>query len=295
MPKRKFIGYKTSYKNRLVLTTIIIALGLIVSNFAVATMSVKQLNVNPFSLNKKLDNGKDSSFDKNNQMFDDPQPLDINWDVTVNFSETGSDTDYIIFGEAPDASDGQDSYDVPNPPPGIPPFIDAFFTTNLTSPYDSLFTEIKHYPDTYKFWNFTSFWTGSSSTTLTISWDPNEVNDSEYDSVILYDSTSTPVADMLIDTNYSLSVSPGAVSFQIICIVDLDPPEITDNSLGSGTTGDSFTFNATFIDNLCDAENLTVKVNWSHGSLSSNDTMNITGGNYFEETITLDENSVSDL
>ncbi len=302
MTKRKIVVHKTSYKNKLVLATIFISMGLIVSNFAVATMNINQIHANPFSLNQNLVNREDSSFDLNNPMLDDPEPLAITWDVTLNFNEPGSATDYTIFGEATDASDGQDSYDIPNPPPGIPPFIDAYFTTNLTSPYDKLLQEIKHYPDTYKVWNFTSWWTGSSSTTVTISWNPDDVNASEYDSVVLYLEKiglvwyNTTVEDMISNDNYSYT--SGAFHqalFKIICMVDLEPPEITDNSPGSGTTGDSFTFNATVTDNLFDADDLEVKVNWSHGSLSSNDTMNITDGNYFEETITLDEYNISDL
>ena len=296
MPKGKQIAYKSSYKKKLVFTTIVIALGLIFSNFAVATMNINNFKSSPFLFQRKIIERDDSSFETEDEMWDDPEPLDTTWDVRINFTEPGSYTDYIIFGEATDGSDGQDSYDIPNPPPGIPPFLDSYFTTDFSSPYDKLLQEIKFYPDTDKLWNFTAWWTGSSSTTVTISWDPNDVDASEYDSVILYDSTSTPVADMLVDSSYSASVaSYNIISFQIICMVDLDAPEITDNSPGSGTTGDSYTFNATVIDNLFNAENLTVKVDWAHGIFSSNDTMSNSGGDYFEATITLDENSVADL
>jgi len=167
MTKRKYLNYKTSYKNKLVLTTILLFMGLIISGFAVATINVNQLKISPFSLKQDLINGKDPFFEKNNPIDDDPQ-RDTTWDATINFDETGGATDYIIFGEATDASDGQDSYDIPNPPPGIPPFIDSYFTTNLSSPYDILLQEIKYYPDTYKEWNFTAFWTGSSSTIVAV-------------------------------------------------------------------------------------------------------------------------------
>ena len=295
MTKSKLVLYKTSYKYRLVLTTIIISLGLIFSNFAVATMNINQLNSNPVLLKNNLVKIDDSLINSDVHTLD--EPFATTWDVQINFSEPSSSaTDYIIFGEATDASDGQDSYDIPNPPPGMPPFLDAYFTTNLTSPYDKLLQEIKFYPDTYKVWNYSAWWTGSSATTVTMSWDPNDVNDSEYDSVMIYNSTNDPVADMLVDSNYSSTVaSYNIISFQIICMVDLDAPEITDNSPASGTTGDSYIFNATVIDNLFDTDDLLVKVNWSHGSFSSNDTMSNTGDNYFEQTITLDENSVSDL
>jgi len=154
---------------------------------------------------------------------------EITWDVTINLDETGGKNDYIIFGEAPDGSDGKDSYDTPNPPLGIPPFLDGFFTTNLSDPYDTLLKEIKHYPDIYKEWNFTAFWTGSSSTTITISWDTDEVNNSEYNSVILYDSDDNQVADMMVNSSYTKSVGPyGVISFRIECSSEENqPPEIT--------------------------------------------------------------------
>jgi len=73
-----------------------------------------------------------------------------------------------------------------------------------------------------------------------------------------------------------------------------DIPKIIDNTPINGTTGDPFTFNITIIEYVDSADELTVKVNWTHGSLSGNDTMIPTGGSningfYFETTITLDD------
>ena len=142
---------------------------------------------------------------------------DTEWEVTLTFTETSGKNDYVIFGEALDASDGLDSYDIPNPPGGVPPFIDAYFTTDLPWPHDTLLQEIKTYPDTYKQWNFSVFWTGSD-TTVTISWDTDEVDDSEYFSVALCDDTGAFLADMFNEDAYLFFCNAGSLlQFQIIC------------------------------------------------------------------------------
>ena len=77
--------------------------------------------------------------------------------------------------------------------------------------------------------------------------------------------------------------------------IDGVAPEITDNSPSQGTTGDSFTFSVSVTDNIDTAGNLLVYVDWSHGSSSGNNSMSNVGGDNFEKTVTLDQNSVSDL
>jgi len=141
---------------------------------------------------------------------------DTEWEVTLNFTETSGKNDYVIFGEATDASDDLDSYDAPNPPGGIPPILDAYFTTDFPWPHDTLLQEIKAYPDTYKTWNFTLLWTGSD-TTVTISWDIDEVDDSEYSAVILCDDAGAPLADMLNEDNYVFFMFEIMIQFKIIC------------------------------------------------------------------------------
>jgi len=90
------------------------------------------------------------------------------------------------------------------------------------------------------------------------------------------------------ETSYvSVAVNNGSVQ------VDATAPEINDNSPSTGTTGDTYTFNVSVTDTVDTAEELTVKVDWSHGSQGSNQTMTNVGGNYFEKTVTLDSSSIS--
>lgn len=78
-------------------------------------------------------------------------------------------------------------------------------------------------------------------------------------------------------------------------VVDNDPPEIVDNSPSSGYTGDAFTFEVNVTDNINSGNELTVKINWTHGSLGGNDTMSFIGGNTFQLTVTLDLYSVANM
>ena len=87
----------------------------------------------------------------------------------------------------------------------------------------------------------------------------------------------------------SITVNNGTVQ------VDATAPEFNDNSPATGTTGDSYTFNVSVTDNVDTADELTVKVDWSHGGQGGNESMTHVGGNYFEKTVTLDQNSISDM
>ena len=64
----------------------------------------------------------------------------IEWDVTLNFNEPGGKSDYVIFGEAPDANDGPpaDIYDEPKPPLPMPPYLRAWCDDELPTPYYNL-------------------------------------------------------------------------------------------------------------------------------------------------------------
>ena len=65
-------------------------------------------------------------------------------------------------------------------------------------------------------------------------------------------------------------------------------PTVTDNSPTTGTPKSQFLFNVSVVDDTDSASDLTVKVNWNHGSKSENEDMINSGGNYFITPITLD-------
>ena len=144
---------------------------------------------------------------------------DIEWNVTINFNETTGKNDYIIIGESFYASDDLDSYDVPNPPGGVSPALDAYITTDFTYPHNRLLQEIKEHPDTNKEWDFTVQWIDEgTAVNVTMSWDVEEINDGLYNSVFLYDGNGTFLIDMSINNNYEfLCPSYSPVDFKIVC------------------------------------------------------------------------------
>ena len=157
----------------------------------------------------------------------------LEWSVTLNIFELGDTNNILVFGEASDASDGQDAYDVPIPPPGIAPYIRPWFDAGLSEPYNSLFYDIRNYSDLSKTWDLYIQWVPSDYTSpneITISWDDNEVSSSKYESVILYDfENDRIVADMLITSSYSYESSAmEQYHFQIICS-STEEPDIPPN------------------------------------------------------------------
>jgi len=146
----------------------------------------------------------------------------LEWSVTLDFNEPGGASANVIFGEASDASDGQDNYDMPLPPAPFPSYINTWFDANLTEPYNKLLTDIRKYPDDYKIWNLYVQWIPSdytSPTDITISWNNSDVYNSEYDYMVLYDfDNSIVVADMFIINSYDFnSLANIRHHFQVIC------------------------------------------------------------------------------
>jgi len=147
---------------------------------------------------------------------------DIAWNVTINIAESGGAGDNVIFGEATDAADGQDDYDLIKPPfPPQLPYLAAWFDTNLDEPYDMLWFDYKQYPDDCKTWNLSIIWMSEpedeSSTNIDISWDASKIIESKYKSVLLYEN-DTVVADMIGESHYIFNSSGGSLHhFQIIC------------------------------------------------------------------------------
>ena len=146
----------------------------------------------------------------------------LKWTVNINFTEPGGANNNLVFGEAIDALNLKDSYDVPIPPPGIPPYIRTWFDVGLSEPYNSLFYDIRNFSDVFNVWDFYVQWVPTdylSPNDITISWDISEISSSKYDSVVLFDyENDIVVADMNFDSEYSYeSAAMVQNHFQIIC------------------------------------------------------------------------------
>jgi len=179
------------------------------------------------------------------------QDIPGEWEVILNFTEPDGATTNAYFGEAPDANDGPpvDAYDMMMPPPPpMPPYLRAWFDDGLPVPYDDLWADYRHYPDTSKIWDLSVQWVPddyTSPTDITISWDVNDIDASEYNDVVLYDVIDgTIVVDMFADTQYTFNASAMVPKvFQIICGTSTNQPPYmpsnpspTDGQTGVGTS-----------------------------------------------------------
>ena len=105
------------------------------------------------------------------------------------------------------------------------------------------------------------------------------------------------VGDHIDPLNYTIYVRDVAenlnasVQYQVE-VRDNDPPQLVDDdSPHVSSTGGTFRFNVSVVDNV---EVGAVKANWSHGALGGNLTLTSEGG-YWAGTTTLDNNSISPM
>ncbi|MBS3816279.1 MAG: right-handed parallel beta-helix repeat-containing protein, partial [Candidatus Thermoplasmatota archaeon] len=102
--------------------------------------------------------------------------------------------------------------------------------------------------------------------------------------------------DSLSDMTYRVQVNDTSGNYiigseQPVTVSDNDDPSFVDNSPGTGTTGDTYTFEIDPEDNIgVDS----VNVSWSHGGLSGNLALTDDGDGTWTGTITLDD-SLSDM
>ena len=248
--------------------------------------------------------------DENNLYNMDRDARSIAWDVRMNFTEPGGTNDYVIFGETSDANDGppHDTYDTPLPPaPPYPPYIRAWFDDNLgnisnpSDPFHKLIRDFRKYPDVRKVWNLSVQWVSDSSdpTNMTISWDIDEIKNSEYNYMVLWkkvDNIWYSIANMFTENTYILVPQYFygiwlTDRFQITAGIDIFPPEITDVTIAHSDPKDTdpaygwenFTCRVTD-----DAEVDTVQLNLTYPDLHTEHiTMNKSGDTYYyNETFT---------
>jgi len=155
------------------------------------------------------------------------------WNTSIKINKSNNLSCSLYLGETPDASDGQDLYDAPIPPPSPNlPYIWAWFDTSLDPPFNKLLQEYKKYPDKHKVWNLSVEWKpeagNESSTNIDISWDPSILAKSEYESIVLQDGDII-VSDMLTENSYTFN-SLGNIphSFKIVC--QSDTSDVTTDS-----------------------------------------------------------------
>jgi hypothetical protein len=181
----------------------------------------------------------------------------------------------VTFGEASDANDGPppDTYDVVKPPAPMTPYVRIWLNDDLPAPFDLLWEDYRHYPDTEKIWNVTIQWmplSGSSPVLVTIHWNTVEVDSSEYTSVTLCNETGIPLKNMLLDNTFSFSCLAYIPQyFKIICDITNLPPATPQKPMGetSGKTGVEYSYNTTTTD--LNDDQLYYQWNWGDGTTST--------------------------
>jgi len=142
-----------------------------------------------------------------------------NWILTLRITGSSGREASIVLKGSPNASDGQDVGDIPIPPPPMPPYIRAWFTTSFPIPFNVLLTESKQFPSDWAAWNLSLIWVpeleNDSLTTLNITWNPSQAVQSSFDSLQLYER-NTSVANMLTENHYSFPSNGSIHHFQII-------------------------------------------------------------------------------
>ena len=95
------------------------------------------------------------------------------------------------------------------------------------------------------------------------------------------------------DLYYSVQVNDSSGNYfrqsqQTVSVSDNDnPTQVSNDSPGTGTTGDAFTFDINLTDNI---GVITVNVTWSHGGLGGDQAMNDDGDGTWSLTVNLDHN-----
>jgi len=227
-------------------------------------------------------------------LFSFPQTIadnehELEWTVELQLSEPTGKTSTLQFAESINGSDGKDNFDIPIPAqsPGSG-FIRTYFTTNLPAPYQNLMKEVKKYRSTNieKQWNFTVKWipyNQDQGTNITISWDKNKFQNTEYDSIILQrkgriNNTWYNATDMIKTNNYIwsheyLSANPPYPEtwfltdyFRLLCKRDNTPPEIPEklNGPNQGFHGNKYAYTTKTIDH--ENNKVYYKINWDDSS-----------------------------
>lgn len=217
----------------------------------------------------------------------------IGWNVTLIFNVSSGMNDSVVFGEADNATDGPppDYWDQPKPSPPAQPYVYAWFNDSLPNPYDKLLKDYRHYPDSYKVWNLSILWvpeSGHKPTKVTISWDPDEVDTSEYDSKYLCNSVGTPIRDMASFSNYSFNCpANNQRDFKIIfSITELpnQPPSFGTPNPANNSANQNLSLNWSIDINDTDGDAFNWWINCSNGQSSSFDDSRYIGASATSET-----------
>lgn len=215
-------------------------------------------------------------------------------DASVNSQPPQAD--YVIIRENTNSTDGppSDPYDVEDPPVGPSQEINAYLNDNLPVPRHKLIVDSRYGPDEdfYKIFNLTISWLfNPMPTQVNLTWNPEDLNMSEYRYVNLTDDTFTFLVNMKNTSTYTFTANANSFNnFHIECEKQA-PPDAGVTSILSpsgvipinGPSDVSVIVKNFCIQNLDDVlVNCVIKNNHSDIVFEDNQTVNLS---FFEQTI----------
>jgi len=124
--------------------------------------------------------------------------------ITTNYSDAS--TCKIYLGENENANDGPpaDDYDAPGYPNPPGSYVEGWFDNGLSGEYAEMSRDIRWDKGEDKIWNLSVYWdpVGTNSTTVNISWNQEELAESRYEDIIMFEDEEV-VADMLQVSYYT--------------------------------------------------------------------------------------------
>jgi hypothetical protein len=229
---RKIVSIKTNgcLINKSTQITVLMIVALFISTISVSTATETQPFMDMLTKNSPFPNILQ---EKKNVRFN----RGISWDVRLNLSKLGGITDFVYFGEAPDANDGPpaDDYDTIKQPPPTTNYIYAWFNDSLPFPYNLLERDYRQYPSDSKIWNLSVLWVpthGTPPATITIAWDRTLLNMSEYDQIFILNESGVQIANMKVNDSFTFICPANTLQlFTINCQMDSTIPQLSNLTL----------------------------------------------------------------
>jgi hypothetical protein len=147
----------------------------------------------------------DTSWDEFlDEYLEDVTGMGYGWDSYIKVTGGVNSNAYYTFGEDENATDDYDEgYDIEHI--NSPTDVEMYSKINSTN-YG---VDIKSGPDSEKIWDVYVEWEGTSSETIELNWDVSSIPHEEYNTVILFDPSSSQEKNMRLEESYTFTLNAG--------------------------------------------------------------------------------------
>ena len=145
--------------------------------------------------------------------------------LDINDGTFAKGADWVLMGEATDATDGPpaDGRDAPHSPFPPAPYLQSYFDDGMSAPYSKLYEDWRHYCDgVNKQWTL-SVAVDTVGSQFNITWNPSDFAPSEYGLVNLRDFSTNAILAVMYGpgqvSSYTETVTmdPGNYKYSITC------------------------------------------------------------------------------